>query len=167
MRSCTKTFQNFYVKLSRCIKNSRHTICSQTTKLSKPFETSDNNPKMPIKILNVAEKNDAAKNIADLLSRGSSRRVNQNANATVTLFLLRNLYFFLRERACQSSTKSTNFLILSTEFRRTWSWRPSQVISWISSLKKSIVNGGRALRYNYLICQSRKNAKIKAWWTSK
>lgn len=30
---------------------------------------------MPIKILNVAEKNDAAKNIAELLSRGSSRRV--------------------------------------------------------------------------------------------
>jgi len=30
---------------------------------------------MPIKVLNVAEKNDAAKNIAQLLSRGSSRRV--------------------------------------------------------------------------------------------
>jgi hypothetical protein len=30
---------------------------------------------MPIKVLNVAEKNDAAKNIAQLLSRGSARRV--------------------------------------------------------------------------------------------
>ena len=29
----------------------------------------------PIKVLNVAEKNDAAKNIAELLSRGRSQRV--------------------------------------------------------------------------------------------
>jgi hypothetical protein len=30
---------------------------------------------MPIRVLNVAEKNDAAKNIAQLLSAGNSRRV--------------------------------------------------------------------------------------------
>ena len=42
-------------------------------------DATDPKPTMPIKVLNVAEKNDAAKNIAQLLSRGTARRVINNS----------------------------------------------------------------------------------------
>ena len=38
------------------------------------------------RVLNVAEKNDAAKSLAEIMSRGGARRVNINTNATFQSF---------------------------------------------------------------------------------
>ncbi len=60
-----------------------------------PAEDTNNNdtgkdvdPTMVIKVLNVAEKNDAAKNIAALLSNGNSLRVNISPTSVLSFTLI-------------------------------------------------------------------------------
>ena len=99
--------------------NSDGTLSSVVLKQKSPFSKNNNliqhkkyyssqDKKMPpIKVLNVAEKNDAAKNIAELLSRGRSQRV--------IFFFAEIIYseiifsFLNRKKVFQSSIKYTNF----------------------------------------------------------
>ena len=64
-----------------------------------------------IHVLNVAEKNDAAKNIAQLLSRGRSSRVSISRKECVMYSYTHSsnivhIILFCRKRAYQNSTKS-------------------------------------------------------------
>jgi hypothetical protein len=56
-----------------------------------------------MKYLNVAEKNDAAKNIAAILSRGASQRVGQKKHQSKSLYFL-----IFSEKASPRTIKFTN-----------------------------------------------------------
>ena len=82
----------------------------------KKYYSSQDKKMPPIKVLNVAEKNDAAKNIAELLSRGRSQRVIFfNITVLEDIFFTKIIYseiifsFSNRKKVFQSSIKYTNF----------------------------------------------------------
>lgn len=62
---------SIFVRLTASLKSLRISFA----KFSNAAAKSDNLKIKTMKVLNVAEKNDAAKNIAGLLSRGTSHRV--------------------------------------------------------------------------------------------
>lgn len=64
---------SIFDRLSVSLKNLRINF----PRFSNVVAKSNDQKKKTMKVLNVAEKNDAAKNIAGYLSRGTSRRVRQ------------------------------------------------------------------------------------------
>ncbi len=68
-----------------------------------------------MKILNVAEKNDAAKNIAGFLSGGNSHRVREKFSLTFIILSVSqslNLYFSFREKDYRNTIKFTNSITI-------------------------------------------------------
>lgn len=66
----------FTVKFGSLLKNFTKNVHIKQLKYSVNFNDKNNFPKLEtMKVLNVAEKNDAAKNIAGLLGRGNCQRV--------------------------------------------------------------------------------------------
>lgn len=75
------------------------TFCNQSNKVISKM-----------KYLNVAEKNDAAKNIANQLSNGASQRVKSN---TFEMAKFIEIFNVSRAKVYQNSTKSTSSLQMS------------------------------------------------------
>lgn len=81
----------------------------------KIFRTFSTNPNVPImKFLNVAEKNDAAKNIAFFLSGGNSTKVLSE------LFCLYCNNNFFSVKVIQYTTKSMNLIQMFLESQFKW-----------------------------------------------
>lgn len=83
----------FYNITSNCITFCNRTLESIGSKLFKPTNVSYGvkryHSEHNMKVLNVAEKHDAAKNIAGYLSRGTSRKVSSYVAVNILLYLFR------------------------------------------------------------------------------
>lgn len=73
-----------------------------------------------MRVLNVAEKNDAAKNIAGHLSGGNLQRVTKSLCFQITSFFFHYVYFNFREKVFQNLIKYTSLTILFEGLLAQW-----------------------------------------------
>ena len=121
-----------------------------------------------MKILNVAEKNDAAKNIAELLSHGRSQRVSKRGSKSLPYYCFHftNFCFAFRKKDFPNSTRFTNFNAKWTAVNAKWKWPRCPAICSTLTLKKSTGNGIHVRHYNFLICLWPKRAEKNLRWRS-
>lgn len=77
--------QSFFISVSVTVRFRKKLLLDVVRRISSAAVKPDGQPEETMKVLNVAEKNDAAKNIAALLSRGTSNRVTISPTQLCTL----------------------------------------------------------------------------------
>lgn len=125
-----------------------------------------------MKILNVAEKNDAAKTISNFLSNGTARRVSIQMCITVdgcAINISHYHYCFVncRLRGCHNTTKYIRFPHNFADKRQTWWWHQFRDICWHMNLSAVTVAGRAVIP---LVCSMRQwsnNAQRIPWKSRK
>lgn len=102
-----------YSVIEKIVKRCKQVVLRSFSSLTNNQTTRPSNGET-MKVLNVAEKNDAAKNIASILGRGNCRRVS-TFTAINDFFIIctnnKNVNNAYRERGIQFTTKSMNLVV--------------------------------------------------------